>query len=103
MEAVKDRAYFEKTRKAIMETREETAKQLSELGFTVLPSCTNFLFASHKNVPAEELFLMLREKHIYVRYFKAPRIDNYLRITIGTPQQMEKFLAEVKWFLASKA
>lgn len=103
VEAVKDRAYFEKTRKAIMETREETAKQLSELGFTVLPSCTNFLFASHKNVPAEELFLMLREKHIYVRYFNAPRIDNYLRITIGTPQQMEKFLTEIKQCLASKA
>lgn len=101
-EAVKDRAYFEKTRRAIMETREKTAKQLSELGFTVLPSSTNFLFASHKNVPAEELFLRLREKHIYVRYFKAPRIDNYLRITIGTPQQMEKFLAEVKCCLASK-
>jgi len=102
VEAVKDKAYFEKTTKAIMETREDVAKKLEALGFIVLPSSTNFLFAGHKSVPAEELFLMLREKHIYVRYFKSPRINNYLRITIGTPEQMEKFLNEVEGYLASK-
>lgn len=100
VEAVKDRAYFEKTTKAIMETREAVAEKLTKLGFNVLPSSTNFLFASHKNVPAEELFLMLREKHIYVRYFKSPRINNYLRITIGTGEQMERFLDEVENYLA---
>ena len=100
VEAVTDRAYFEKTTKAIMETREEVAKKLTALGFTVLPSSTNFLFAAHKSVPAEELFLMLREKHIYVRYFKSPRISNYLRITIGTKEQMERFLEEVEKYLA---
>ena len=99
VEAVKDRAYFEKTRAAIIETREKTANRLKELGFTVLPSCANFLFASHDTVPAAELFEMLREKHIYVRYFKQKRIDNYLRITIGTPQQMERFLTEVEKYL----
>ena len=99
-EAVKDRAYFEKTTKAIMETREDVAKKLTALGFTVLPSSTNFLFASHRSVPAEELFLMLREKHIYVRYFKSPRINNYLRITIGTSEQMAKFLEKVEKYLA---
>ncbi len=98
-EAVKDRAYFEKTTKAITATREDTAKKLSALGFQVLPSSANFLFAAHESVPAEELFLMLREKHIYVRYFKQPRISNYLRITIGTPKQMEKFLAELRTYL----
>ena len=102
VEAVKDRAYFDKTRQAIMETRTETAKKLEALGFTVLPSSTNFLFAAHESVPAEELFQMLREKHIYVRYFKSPRIQNYLRITIGTNEQMEKFLAEVESYLATK-
>ena len=102
VEAVKDRAYFDKTRQAIMETRTETAKKLEALGFTVLPSSANFLFAAHESVPAEELFLMLREKHIYVRYFKSPRISNYLRITIGTPEQMETFLAEVEKYLATK-
>ena len=101
-EAVKDRAYFEKTTKAIMETREDVTKKLTALGFTVLPSSTNFLFASHRSVPAEELFLMLREKHIYVRYFKSPRINNYLRITIGTPEQMDIFLREVGSYLATK-
>ncbi|MBP3569535.1 MAG: histidinol-phosphate transaminase [Lachnospiraceae bacterium] len=100
VEAVKDHAYFDKTRQAIMETRTETAKKLEALGFTVLPSSANFLFAAHERVPAEELFQMLREKHIYVRYFKSPRIQNYLRITIGTPEQMEKFLAEVEKYLA---
>ena len=99
VEAVIDRAYFEKTKKAIMATREDTAKKLSALGFKVLPSSANFLFAAHESVPAEELFLMLREKHIYVRYFKLPRISNYLRITIGTPEQMEKFLAELRTYL----
>ena len=99
-EAVKDRAYFEKTTKAIMETREDVTKKLTALGFTVLPSSTNFLFASHRSVPAEELFLMLREKHIYVRYFKSPRINNYLRITIGTSEQMAKFLEKVEKYLA---
>jgi len=102
VEAVKDRAYFDKTRNAIMETREDVAEKLAKLGFTVLPSSTNFLFAAHESVPAEELFLMLREKHIYVRYFKSPRINNYLRITIGTKEQMEVFLKEVESYLAAK-
>ena len=102
VEAVKDRAYFDKTRTAIMETRADVAEKLTRLGFTVLPSSANFLFASHESVPAEELFLMLREKHIYVRYFKQPRIQNYLRITIGTQEQMEVFLAEVEKYLAAK-
>lgn len=102
VEAVTDHAYFEKTTKAIMETREDVAEKLTKLGFHVLPSSANFLFAAHESVPAEELFLMLREKHIYVRYFKQPRIQNYLRITIGTPKQMEIFLAEVEKYLATK-
>jgi len=102
VEAVKDRVYFDKTRNAIMETRADVAKKLEALGFTVLPSSANFLFAAHESVHAEELFMMLREKHIYVRYFKSPRINNYLRITIGTPEQMEIFLAEVEKYLASK-
>ena len=102
VEAVKDRAYFDKTRKAIMETRADVAEKLTKLGFAVLPSSANFLFAAHESVPAEELFTMLREKHIYVRYFKSPRIQNYLRITIGTPEQMEIFLKEVEEYLKAR-
>ena len=101
-EAVKDRAYFEKTTKEIIKTREDAAEKLTKLGFKVLPSSANFLFAAHERVPAEELFLMLREKHIYVRYFKSPRINNYLRITIGTPAQMERLLAEMRSYLVFK-
>ena len=99
VEAVKDRAYFDKTRTAIMETREKVTKQLENLGFSILPSKTNFLFVTHKSVPAEQLFQMLREKHIYVRYFKKPRIQNYLRITIGTPQQMECLINQLEAYL----
>ena len=99
MEAVKDRAYFDKTRNAIIETREKVTKQLENLGFSILPSKTNFLFATHKTVLAEQLFEMLREKHIYVRYFKKPRIQNYLRITIGTPKQMERLIEELEAYL----
>ena len=102
VEAVEDYDYFEATRCAIIGTRDDVAEKMKALGFTVLPSSANFLFASHESVPAEELFLMLRDKHIYVRYFKQPRIQNYLRITIGTPEQMEKFLAEVEKYLATK-
>ena len=102
VEAVEDYDYFEATRCAIIGTRDEVAEKMKALGFTVLPSSANFLFAAHESVPAEELFLMLREKHIYVRYFKQPRIQNYLRITIGTREQMDVFLAEVEKYLATK-
>lgn len=99
VEAVKDRAYFDKTRTAIIETRELVTKQLEQLGFFVLPSKTNFLFVTHERVSAEELFEMLRKKHIYVRYFKKPRIQNYLRITIGTKEQMECLVNELEAYL----
>ena len=102
VEAVEDYDYFEATRCAIIGTRDEVKEKMEALGFTVLPSSANFLFASHESVPAEELFLMLREKHIYVRYFKQPRIQNYLRITIGTREQMAVFLAEVEKYLAAR-
>ena len=98
-EAVKDRAYFEKTKAAIVETREKTARRLRELGFHVLPSSANFLFAAHTSVSAEDLFTALRQKHIFVRYFKKPRIQNYLRISIGTEKEMERFLQEVEAYL----
>lgn len=89
--AVEDEAYFAQTTAAIIKTREASAARLSQLGFTVLPSKTNFLFASHRSVPAEKLFEGLRAKHIYVRYFRQDRIQNYLRITVGTDAQMERF------------
>lgn len=88
-EAVKDVAYFESTLAKIIKTREEAGKRLAALGFTCLPSGANFLFATHERVGAKELFEALKEKRIFVRYFNLPRIDNYLRITIGTDEEME--------------
>ncbi|MCR5223128.1 MAG: histidinol-phosphate transaminase [Lachnospiraceae bacterium] len=100
--SVDDEPYFKETIAKIVATREKTAEALRELGFTCLPSSANFLFASHKNVPAEEIFTYLKSKNIYVRFFKKPRIDNYLRITIGTDAQMERLIAELRGFLETK-
>ncbi|MBQ9119462.1 MAG: histidinol-phosphate transaminase [Lachnospiraceae bacterium] len=97
--AVKDDAYFKECCGKIIATREKVAKELEELGFTCLPSSANFLFASHKSVPAKEIFAALREQNIFVRYFNKPRIDNYLRITIGTEEQMQIFIDFLKDYL----
>ena len=83
-EAVKDDAYFKETLKKIIETREWSKKQLERLGFTFPDSMSNFIFASHKTAKAEEIFEALRENQIFVRYFKQPKLENYLRISIGT-------------------
>lgn len=90
VEAVKDREYFENTVRKIIETREWTKVQLKNLGFTFTDSKSNFLFVAHSRVPAQQIFDELRKRKIYVRHWNKPRIENYLRITIGTPEQMEK-------------
>jgi histidinol-phosphate aminotransferase len=83
----------------VAETREKTTGKLKELGFTVLPSQANFIFASHPSVPGEKLFLGLRQRGVLVRYFKKPRIDNFLRITIGTDQEMDCLITAVQEIL----
>ena len=90
VEAVKDREYFENTVRRIIETREWTKVQLKNLGFTFTDAKRNFLCAAHEKVPAQQIFDELRKRKIYVRHWNKPRIENYLRITIGTPEQMEK-------------
>ena len=97
--AVEDVRYFEQTRNKIMQTRERTAHLLRELGFRFADSASNFLFVTHPGVPAKELFTALREKNIFVRYFRQPRIDNYLRITIGTDEEMDTLVAFLKEYL----
>ena len=87
---MKDRAYFDETRKKIIETREWSKEELTKLGFHFPDSKANFIFASHRSVPAGKIFEELRDRHIYVRYFDKPGTDNYLRITIGTKEQMTK-------------
>lgn len=95
--SIEDDAYFKETTKKIIATRERVKEELKNLGFLFHDSMTNFIFATHPHIPAKELFDALKKENIYVRYFAKPRIDNYLRITIGTDEQMDtliKFLKE---------
>ena len=73
---------------------------MAELGFTFGDSKANFLFVTNPNVDAEKLFQALKEVGIYVRYFKKPRISQYLRITIGTDAQMDALLAFLEHYIA---
>ena len=94
--SVKDGEYFEKTLERIINTREWSKKELARLGFEFPDSKSNFIFARHKTKPAAELFEKLREKGIFVRYFNKPRIDNYLRISIGTDDEMKRLIEELE-------
>ncbi len=93
--ALEDTAYFEKTRAAIMDTRAWTMQQLTDRGFTVLDSRANFVFSSTSRINGGALYKKLKENGILVRHFDAPRIDNWLRITIGTPEQMQALMDAV--------
>lgn len=101
-EAILDVKYFEKTRKMIIDTRERVSKELIKLEFNVLDSKTNFLFIQHKEKYAEEIFDYLKENKILVRYFKKPRLDNWLRVTIGNDEQMEYFIKYIIKLLQEK-
>ena len=98
-EAVKDRAYFEECVEKIKATRAWTCKELKALGFEFNEPMANFIFAAHPKYPARELFEALRKEKIYVRYFSLPRIDNYLRITIGTDSEMETLIQFLKGYV----
>ena len=88
--AIKDDTYFKNTVSKIIETRENAKKELKKLGFSFTDSKTNFIFATHERMPAKEIFEKLKKKNIFVRYFNKPGIDNYLRITVGTDEEMKK-------------
>ena len=90
VESVKDDEYFKEIIDKVRNTREWFSKELTRLGFTYPESATNFVFATHKSISAKELFEAAKREHIYIRYFDKPRIDNYLRITIGTDEEMRK-------------
>ena len=95
--AVKDRAYFEETTAKVIKTREWTKKELKRLGFTFCDSKSNFIFAKPANVSATKLFEDLKADNIFVRHFSSPeRINDYLRISIGTDEQMEKLYAALE-------
>ncbi len=93
--SLEDEEYFQTNLKKVMDTRSRVKVALEEMGFEVKESQTNFLFAAHEKVAAKDIFEGLKAKNIYVRYFNKDRIGNYLRITIGTDEQMDRFLAEV--------
>ena len=90
--ALADEVYFKKTIPKIVTTRERMKGEFRKLGFVSGDSQSNFLFVTHPEIPAKELFEALKEQNIYVRYFQKPRIDNYLRITIGTDEEMDTLL-----------
>jgi histidinol-phosphate aminotransferase len=92
--------WFEQTRRKIILTREKTAQSLRILGFQVLPSSANFLFVRHPVRSGADLYRDLRHAGILVRYFKLPRIENYLRISVGTDAQMDKLVEALSSLLA---
>jgi len=83
-----------------MATRERVTTGLESIGFSVLPSSANFIFVSHESAAAEDIKAYLETKAIFVRHFKQPRISNYLRITIGTDEQMAALISALKSFLS---
>ncbi|MCR4604623.1 MAG: histidinol-phosphate transaminase [Eubacterium sp.] len=91
--SVEDDEYFRSRINDVVATRERTVKELEKRGFTVLPSASNFIFARPSDGNAKGIFEKLREKSIYVRYFSADRTKEFLRITIGTDEQMDKLFA----------
>ena len=101
--AFEDQAYFEQTRQAVMSSREGLVLALEDLGFEVLPSQANFVFVRHPKRDAAHIAAGLREKGVLVRHFKLPRIEQYLRISIGTPQQCDALLQALASVLAGLA
>lgn len=101
--SIQDSAYIKANAQKVIATREKTCEALKALGFTMPDSSANFIFVTHESVRADVLFKALRERHIIVRYFNKPRIDNYLRITIGTPEQMEVLIEALKEILSKQA
>lgn len=101
--AIRDEAYFRQVTDKVLTTRADTTEQLRRRGFTVLDSATNFLFVTTRRMPCKTIFEQLRQRGILIRYFKAPRIDNWLRITIGTPEQMQRFFAALDQILPPQA
>lgn len=97
--AIEDKTYFNRSIEKIIRTRTWVIDELNNLGFSVLPSATNFVFASHPSYDAETLYKQLREQRILIRYFATKPIDQFVRITIGTDEDMKKLLTTIKQLL----
>ncbi len=99
VEAVRDDVYFKETVGKIVKTRERVKGELRELGFSFPDSKANFIFASHETILGEQLFQALRERDIFVRHWNKPRISEYLRITVGTDEEMDSLLAFLREYV----
>ena len=97
--AIEDQDYLKKISQAVIKTRENLIQSLNTLGFETIPSSANFIFTKHPKHDAAVIAAKLREKHIIVRHFKLPRIDQYLRITIGTDEQCDELVKAIKEIL----
>ena len=100
--ALDDAAYYRENCEKIVSAREWTADKLAELGFAVIPSTANFLFARHPAIGGRELYLTLKERGILIRHFDKPRIRDYNRITVGTKEQMRTLVASIEKILKEK-
>jgi histidinol-phosphate aminotransferase len=98
--AMADRDYFERTRQAVIRSRDALIAAMTQQGFEVIPSAANFIFARHPQHDAAALQKQLRERRIIVRHFALPRIDQYLRITVGTDAQCRLLVEVLKEILA---
>lgn len=94
--AMEDEAYFNRCTKAVASTRDRIAEALKQMGFTVTDSKANFLFVESSRIPGKELYLKLKERGILVRHFDKPRLENRLRITVGSDQQMDALLTALR-------
>lgn len=99
--AIEDEAYFQETLRKIVNTREWAKRELGDLGFESTDSKANFIFVRHPSYPAKELFQALRQADIYVRHFDRERISDYLRITIGSQEEMETLVRFLKNYMSS--
>ncbi|WP_294392554.1 histidinol-phosphate transaminase [uncultured Clostridium sp.] len=99
MESIRDDDYFNETRNKIMKTREETVRKLEELDFKVLKSQANFIFIKHNHAKGQYLYEELKNNGILVRHFNRDRIEDYLRVTIGTDQEMDVLIEKLKYIL----
>ncbi|MGI6267272.1 MAG: histidinol-phosphate transaminase [Candidatus Metalachnospira sp.] len=101
--SIDDEKYFRDNINKIIENREYTSKELKNMGFEVLPSKTNFVFARSKNIDGERLYKLLKKNGILVRHFNKKRIEDFIRVTIGTKEQMRAFVSKVKFILETEA
>lgn len=99
VESVRDQEYFEENLRKLKETREWTKQQLTELGFTYTGADANFIFVTHPVYDAKQLFEALKKEWIYVRFWGSERIEQYLRITIGTQDEMEVLVSFLKKYI----